>query len=70
MMPLKPYRRLEGFSREYGHILVYGESMQKTITILKAVGETPLQALKRARQAHGIAPEVPMTYAGRLDPMA
>jgi len=70
MMPLKPYLRLEGFSREYRHILVYGESMQKTITILKVVGETPLQALERARQAHGIAPEVPMTYAGRLDPMA
>lgn len=44
--------------------------MQKTLVVEKSVGETPLQALSRARELHGIAPEVPMTYAGRLDPMA
>ena len=36
----------------------------------KELGETPLEALKRARKEHGILEEVPMTYAGRLDPMA
>ncbi len=32
--------------------------------------ETPLEALIRARFEHGIPAEIPMTYAGRLDPMA
>lgn len=36
----------------------------------KRVGETPLQALERARRSRHIALEVPMSYAGRLDPMA
>lgn len=36
----------------------------------KRVGETPLQALERARKARRIPGNVPMTYAGRLDPMA
>ncbi len=40
------------------------------ITIYKNVGETPLEALRKARILHNIAPEVAMTYAGRLDPMA
>jgi tRNA pseudouridine(55) synthase len=50
--------------------LVYCEAMQKTIVIEKREGETPLEALMRARQIHGIPEDVPMTYAGRLDPMA
>jgi tRNA pseudouridine55 synthase len=40
------------------------------ITIYKKVGETPLQALERVRIEQGISANVPMTYAGRLDPMA
>jgi tRNA U55 pseudouridine synthase TruB len=40
------------------------------ITIYKNLGETPLQALERYRLEEGIAVDVPMTYAGRLDPMA
>ena len=36
----------------------------------KNVGETPLQCLGRFRISEGIADDVPMTYAGRLDPMA
>ncbi len=44
--------------------------MQKTIVVDKEEGETPLEALARARASHGIDPSVPMTYAGRLDPMA
>ncbi len=36
----------------------------------KRVGETPLQALERARRARRIPSSVPMAYAGRLDPMA
>lgn len=39
-------------------------------TITKEVGETPLAALRRFRAREGIAPQVPLAYAGRLDPMA
>jgi tRNA pseudouridine(55) synthase len=38
--------------------------------IEKRVGETPLQSLERYRAAHAELAGVPMTYAGRLDPMA
>lgn len=40
------------------------------IVIHKEVGETPLAALERYRTAHPELASVPMTYAGRLDPMA
>jgi tRNA pseudouridine55 synthase len=36
----------------------------------KNIGETPLECLERARLEQGIAADAPMTYAGRLDPMA
>lgn len=36
----------------------------------KNVGETPLECLERIRLEYGKAPEISMTYAGRLDPMA
>ncbi len=36
----------------------------------KKIGETPLQALERFRVLAGIPSSVPMTYAGRLDPLA
>ncbi|MDE2188159.1 MAG: hypothetical protein KGJ35_00315 [Patescibacteria group bacterium] len=36
----------------------------------KNLGETPLECLERARCEKGIAADVPMTYAGRLDPLA
>jgi tRNA pseudouridine55 synthase len=39
-------------------------------TILKEIGETPLDCLKRVREREGISMDIPMTYAGRLDPMA
>lgn len=42
----------------------------KTLTVFKERFETPLEALIKARFEHGIPAEVPMTYAGRLDPMA
>lgn len=38
--------------------------------IYKKLGETPLQALERFRAEAQIPSSVPMTYAGRLDPMA
>ena len=41
-----------------------------SILLYKEVGETPLECLERARRAQGIADNIPMTYAGRLDPMA
>lgn len=36
----------------------------------KNIGETPLECLERLRVEEGINIGVPMTYAGRLDPMA
>lgn len=36
----------------------------------KRLGETPLQALSRLRIEQDIAEDVPVTYAGRLDPAA
>ncbi len=36
----------------------------------KNIGETPLECLERVRLEYGKPQEVPMTYAGRLDPMA
>lgn len=36
----------------------------------KQLGETPLQAIQRLRQEKEISEEIPLSYAGRLDPMA
>ena len=36
----------------------------------KSVGQTPLACLEEWRRAAGVAVSVPLTYAGRLDPMA
>lgn len=36
----------------------------------KKLGETPLECLERVRLEYGKPNNVPMTYAGRLDPMA
>lgn len=44
--------------------------MRTIHTVHKLIGETPLQALERYRHKAGISEDVPMTYAGRLDPMA
>lgn len=44
--------------------------MEKRHTVWKSLGETPLEALERLRAEEGIAADVPMTYAGRLDPAA
>lgn len=42
----------------------------KNKLIWKDVGETPLEALERFRSEHPDLKDVPMAYAGRLDPMA
>ena len=44
--------------------------MQKVIITNKNIGETPLECLERIRIEYVIASDVPMTYAGRLDPLA
>ncbi|MFA7309806.1 MAG: hypothetical protein WC050_02770 [Candidatus Paceibacterota bacterium] len=44
--------------------------MQKFAVIEKSVGETPLEALEQFRLTARLASNVPLTYAGRLDPMA
>ena len=44
--------------------------MEKYITLEKAVGETPLSCTEAYRAAHPELADVPMAYAGRLDPMA
>lgn len=42
----------------------------KLVIINKQIGETPLEALIRYSSAHPELKDIPMTYAGRLDPMA
>ncbi len=44
--------------------------MQKYATTEKKIGETPLQALERFRKIDTAFESIPITYAGRLDPMA
>ncbi|KKR79021.1 MAG: tRNA pseudouridine synthase B [Candidatus Nomurabacteria bacterium GW2011_GWA2_40_9] len=47
------------------------KSENKNIILLnKKEGETPLSALSLFRDKHKIYKDIPMTYAGRLDPMA
>ena len=36
----------------------------------KELGETPLECIERARIELGLDANMPMTYAGRLDPLA
>ena len=40
------------------------------ILLQKAVGQTPLQCMEAWRTESGVAANIPLTYAGRLDPMA
>jgi len=44
--------------------------MQPYVTLQKAVGQTPLHSLQLYQTKHPEMIEVPMAYAGRLDPMA
>ncbi len=46
------------------------QTMPRYATIEKAVGETPLVAAERLRTQLRLGTEVPLAYAGRLDPMA
>lgn len=46
------------------------QTYPSVIVMDKKVGETPLEALERVRREYRIAATVPMTYAGRLDPLA
>ncbi len=43
---------------------------ENPIITYKKLGETPLECLERARIEQNIDLSIPMTYAGRLDPMA
>src|SRR3989338_6134889 len=43
--------------------------MKKIILLHKKEGETPLEALENFRTKHKAYKNVPMTYAGRLDPL-
>ncbi len=45
-------------------------SLKPLYVVWKNLGETPLEALETLRENEEIAPDVPMTYAGRLDPAA
>jgi tRNA pseudouridine(55) synthase len=44
--------------------------VERYVVVQKNEGETPLQTLERYRGLHPELMDVPMTYAGRLDPMA
>ena len=48
---------------------MYNPFMESMYIIRKNMGETPLEALERTRIEHEIPVDVPMTYAGRLDPL-
>lgn len=52
--------------------LCYSKIMKNTkyVVLNKAVGETPLSCAESWRQAHPQFIGVPLSYAGRLDPMA
>tara|TARA_B100000508_G_scaffold141056_1_gene145709 strand:- start:6792 stop:7781 length:990 start_codon:yes stop_codon:yes gene_type:complete len=44
--------------------------MQSFITLDKKIGETPLSCAEAWREAEGLDMDIPLAYAGRLDPMA
>jgi len=44
--------------------------MKKYVILEKEVGQTPLQCSDLYKQSHSELADVPLTYAGRLDPMA
>jgi len=44
--------------------------MKNVFVIDKKIGETPLEAIEKAREVRHIDSYMKMTYAGRLDPMA
>jgi tRNA pseudouridine(55) synthase len=46
------------------------DSFSGVLNLYKRPGETPLERLQRFRNAHPEYRDVPMTYAGRLDPLA
>lgn len=46
------------------------ESIPKSFSLYKRLGETPLEALKRVREKFPNWSTIKMTYAGRLDPLA
>ena len=44
--------------------------MRKHLLLDKKVGQTPLEAITAWKRLHPECADVPMSYAGRLDPMA
>tara|TARA_B100000508_G_scaffold128803_1_gene114843 strand:+ start:6374 stop:7264 length:891 start_codon:yes stop_codon:yes gene_type:complete len=44
--------------------------MQRFITLDKKIGETPLSCAEAWREAEDLDKDIPLAYAGRLDPMA
>lgn len=50
--------------------IIYPRPYPKTLIIEKMIGETPLEAIKRLRNIYTLPPNLPLSYAGRLDPMA
>ena len=44
--------------------------LPKYVELEKAVGETPLVCMESWRVKNGVDKDIPLTYAGRLDPMA
>ena len=64
--------KLFGFG--FAHVLHCSQYMsgkqENIVTIYKNLGETPLEALERFRVTRPELKDIPMTYAGRLDPLA
>ncbi len=49
---------------------LYNPKIMSVIPLYKKIGETPLEAINRFKSEHKNYKDEPMTYAGRLDPMA
>jgi len=44
--------------------------MERRIVLEKPVGQTPLETIEAFRKERGLPASIPLSYAGRLDPMA
>lgn len=44
--------------------------MQRYVVLNKQVGQTPLSCMEAWRDTAGVTRDIPLTYAGRLDPLA
>lgn len=61
---------MEWGGRSFAPAAPHNMNLPRYILLDKAVGETPLQCAENWRHAAGLSPDIPLAYAGRLDPLA